>query len=66
MPDNEFRMQLTLDLPPSTRAAETAPWVTLACNVADVLHGKQKLVPDVAISKAVGSLSLPLRLCSRR
>ncbi|BGP56905.1 hypothetical protein JCM8202v2_004541 [Rhodotorula sphaerocarpa] len=52
LPDNEFRMQLTLDLPPSSRAAETAPWVTLACNVADVLHGKQKLVPDVAISKA--------------
>ena len=53
MPEDEYRLQLRLNLPSSARAADTAPWITLACNVADVLYSKQKLVPDVAISKAV-------------
>ncbi|GAA5977688.1 hypothetical protein JCM10908_005057 [Rhodotorula pacifica] len=52
LPEDEYRLQLRLNLPPSANAAETAPWITLACNVADVLYSKQKLVPDVAISKA--------------
>ncbi|GAA5959491.1 hypothetical protein JCM8115_003728 [Rhodotorula mucilaginosa] len=52
LPEDEYRLQLRLNLPSSARAADTAPWITLACNVADVLYSKQKLVPDVAISKA--------------
>ncbi|POY70907.1 hypothetical protein BMF94_6085 [Rhodotorula taiwanensis] len=52
LPEDEYRMQLRLRLPSASRAGATAPWITLACNVADVLHSKQKLVPDVAISKA--------------
>lgn len=58
MPEDEYRLQLRLNLPSSARAADTAPWITLACNVADVLYSKQKLVPDVAISKAVRFCSL--------
>ncbi|GAA5860763.1 hypothetical protein JCM3774_006277 [Rhodotorula dairenensis] len=52
LPEDEYRLQLRLNLPSSARAADTAPWITLACNVADVLYSKQKLVPDVAIHKA--------------
>ncbi|GAA5940788.1 hypothetical protein JCM3775_004899 [Rhodotorula graminis] len=51
LPDNDFRLVVTLRLPPSSQAAATKDWVTLACNIADVLYTKQKLVPEVAIGK---------------
>ncbi|BGP50060.1 hypothetical protein JCM10450v2_005968 [Rhodotorula kratochvilovae] len=51
LPENDYHLVLTLRLPPASRAAETKKWVSLACNIADVLHAKQKLVPDAAVAK---------------
>lgn len=53
LPENEYHLTLTFRLPPASRSAETAPWISLACNVADVLYSKQKLVPETAINKLV-------------
>lgn len=53
LPENEYHLTLTFRLPPSSRSAETAPWISLACNIADILYSKQKLVPETAINKLV-------------
>ena len=58
LPTDEFHLVLTLRLPPASQAASTAPLITLACNIADVIYKKEKLIPEVAISKAVRSLGL--------
>ncbi|BGP18231.1 hypothetical protein JCM10213_007860 [Rhodosporidiobolus nylandii] len=52
LPTDEFHLHLTLRLPPSSAAAATQDWIELACNVADVINGKQKLVPEQAVNKA--------------
>ncbi|GAA5874539.1 hypothetical protein JCM8547_002187 [Rhodosporidiobolus lusitaniae] len=52
LPTDEFHLVLTLRLPPASKSAATKPWIELACNIADVINGKQKLVPEVAINKA--------------
>lgn len=53
LPQDEYHLILTLRLPPKSRCAETRPWISLACNIADVLTQKQKLVPDVQVNKLV-------------
>jgi hypothetical protein len=60
LPENEYHLTLTFRLPPSSRSAETAPWISLACNIADVLYSKQKLVPETAINKLVRRVTTPL------
>ncbi|GAA5825412.1 hypothetical protein JCM11251_006972 [Rhodosporidiobolus azoricus] len=51
LPTDEFHLLLTLRLPPASDAAATKTWVELACNIADVINGKQKLVPEAAVGK---------------
>ncbi|ORY76850.1 hypothetical protein BCR35DRAFT_314392 [Leucosporidium creatinivorum] len=53
LPDDEFHLILTLGLPPKSRVGETTPWISLACNIVDVLYSRQKLLPDVQIPKLV-------------
>ncbi|GAA5888718.1 hypothetical protein JCM5296_000079 [Sporobolomyces johnsonii] len=52
LPTDEFHLILTLRLPPASASASTKPFLSLACNIADVLYKKEKLLPDVAVSKA--------------
>ncbi|GAA5917622.1 hypothetical protein JCM6882_001992 [Rhodosporidiobolus microsporus] len=51
LPTDDFHLLLTLRLPPASDAAATKNWIELACNIADVIYGKQKLVPDAAVGK---------------
>lgn len=53
LPSDEFHLILTLGLPPKNRVQETTPWISLACNIADVLYSRAKLLPDVQIPKLV-------------
>ncbi|GAA5906655.1 CCDC47 family protein [Sporobolomyces salmoneus] len=52
LPVDDSHLILTLRLPPGSKASSTRSLLTLACNIADVLYKKEKLVPEVAISKA--------------
>ncbi|GAA5881269.1 hypothetical protein JCM16303_004872 [Sporobolomyces ruberrimus] len=52
LPTDEFHLILTLRLPPKSRSSSTESLISLACNIADVIHRKEKLLPEVAISKA--------------
>ncbi|GAA6061870.1 hypothetical protein JCM10212_001303, partial [Sporobolomyces blumeae] len=68
LPNDEFHIVLTLRLPPRSDPAATAPFIRLACNIADVLHKKEKILPDNALSKlkkrraeVLDSLMKPLR-----
>lgn len=56
-PTGQFHLILTLRLPPSSRAAETQPWIELACNVADVINGKTRLLPESSVASIVRSFS---------
>ncbi|GAA6019270.1 hypothetical protein JCM10207_005060 [Rhodosporidiobolus poonsookiae] len=51
LPVNDFHLVLTLRLPPSSQSAATQPWIELACNIADMINGKPKLIPESAVSK---------------
>ncbi|GAA5990018.1 hypothetical protein JCM11641_000586 [Rhodosporidiobolus odoratus] len=52
LPTDTFHLTLTLRLPPTSDSAATQNWIEVACNLADVIHGKQKLVPEAAMNKA--------------
>lgn len=55
LPEDDIHLILTLRLPTKHRSAETAPWISLACNIADVLYQQQKLLPEVQVTKLVRS-----------
>ncbi|GAA5854823.1 hypothetical protein JCM5353_006068, partial [Sporobolomyces roseus] len=52
LPTDELHLVLTLRLPPASQSASTTSLITLACNIADVINKKEKLIPEVAMSKA--------------
>ncbi|GAA6009921.1 CCDC47 family protein [Rhodotorula paludigena] len=51
LPENEFRLTLSMRLPPASKSAATAPWIQLACNIADVIYTKQRLLPEGTVNK---------------
>ena len=59
LPD-EYHIVLTLRLPPKHKVDETNSWLSLACNIIDVLYLKPKLLPEVQIAKLVSVVKLLL------
>lgn len=53
LPENDFHILLTLRLPPALRAKETASWLSLICNIADVINKKDGFVPAMQVNKLV-------------
>ncbi|SGY26695.1 BQ5605_C018g08759 [Microbotryum silenes-dioicae] len=51
LPDKNLRIELALRLPPTSHLQELAPWVNLVCDLGDLLHSKQNLVPKMAVTK---------------
>ncbi|KAI5479955.1 hypothetical protein MNV49_002245 [Pseudohyphozyma bogoriensis] len=51
LPTDQYRMVLTLRLPPSSRMGELNDLIKVACNVADIVNAKKIIFPSVALSK---------------
>ncbi|KAM0790126.1 hypothetical protein ACM66B_005450 [Microbotryomycetes sp. NB124-2] len=51
LPEDDLHLILTLRVPPAGQAADTSFWLTLACNIADVINKKELLVPQMQVAK---------------
>ncbi|KAK4050964.1 hypothetical protein OIV83_003093 [Microbotryomycetes sp. JL201] len=51
LPEDDLHLILTLRVPPGGKAALTSFWLTLACNIADVLNKKEQFLPQIQVNK---------------
>ncbi|KAK4050362.1 hypothetical protein OIO90_005155 [Microbotryomycetes sp. JL221] len=51
LPENEFHLILTLRLPNQSKMNETKQWLSIICNIADVIHKKENLLPNMQVVK---------------
>ncbi|GAA5934283.1 CCDC47 family protein [Sporobolomyces koalae] len=62
LPTDDLHLILTLRVPTLDAAGSSSHWFELACNIADVIYRKDKLLSEAAISKAVCVVPCEIRM----